>query len=166
MTTRYYHDPIKLVKEYALGIGGIAITAGPAVLVEDILVPIAWVFWILSAIFALHIIKTAIRHKTVIELNETGVVSFGLFGKRHIGWDGLRNVQLSCFNARRGSAARALMILRLAGDDTKIVVESSLKGFDMFAETIAKMCQGRLVEMDITTRHNFEALGMPVAPKE
>ena len=163
---QYHYDLGKLLKEYALGLGGIAITAGPAVFLEAILVPIAWVCWILSGIFAAHLIKTAIRHKTVIEFNEGGIVAQTPLGSRKIGWDGLNEVRLSYFKSRRGSDSSAIMTLRLKGDGTKIVVESSLKGFDAFTETVAKMCNGRRVSMDLTTLHNFEALGIPVVPKE
>lgn len=166
MLIQYPYDPARLAREYAIGGAGIAATAGPALFVEGILTPIAWVFWVLAAVFALHVIKTGIRHKTVIEFNQNGIDSKSPLGTKTIAWDRLREVKLSYFKSKRGSEASAVMTLRLKSDDTKIVVESSLKGFDRFAETVAKMCTGRPVSMDINTLHNFEALGVPVKPKE
>lgn len=161
---QYRYETSKLVKEYGLGLIGIAATAGPNLYVEQILTPIAWVFWALFAIFLVHLAKTLIRHKTIIEFNDNGVVSIGPFSKREISWHALESVRLSCFRSPRARAGTEVMTLYLRGNGTKIVVESSLSSFDTVLESVAKMCVGREVSMDLTTRHNFEALEIPVAP--
>lgn len=151
-----------LVKDALRGLAGIAFTAGPALTVENILRPIEFACWGLAALFAAFLLRTAIRHKTEIQLSEDAIAVSGPLRRRQMGWDELESVKLSYFASARARQGSGILTLTLRGGGTKIIVESSLREFDRLAEFVAGLCAQRGIDVDPTTMHNFEALGSPI----
>lgn len=159
-----------LIADALRGAAGIAFTMGPPLLLDDILAPVAWVLWALSSIFVVYLVRTGLRHKTEIRVTEDGIARVGPLGRRALSWDALGSVRLSYFASARTRAGAGVMALTLkgrdaGGSDTKIVVESSLNGFDTLVETVAALCARPDVAVDPTSVHNFDAFGAPIRKK-
>lgn len=171
MTAVLKYDPSALAWDLARGLAGVAVTLGPLVLVETILRPVEILLWVLLAIFAFYLAKTAQRLKTEIRLDNTGLHRRTPFGRASIPWEGMERVRLSYFASSRTKPGAGIAALRVSGRNrdgikTKIIVESSLTGFDKVLKSVAAMsAEGAAkgaVQIDETSRHNFNALGVAI----
>lgn len=151
-----------LAGEFLRGGLGLAIAVSPPLLVEAILTPIAILCWCLSALFALYLVRTALRHKTAIEVTEDAIAQSSPLGRRELAWQDVQSVRLSYFASSRTKRGEGVSSLVLRGKGTKIIVESSLTEFDRLAETVADLCARPDIDIDFTSMHNFEAMGIPV----
>ncbi len=151
-----------LIRDALRGIAGLAATAGPALLVEDILRPIEIVCWGLAAIFAVFLLRTGLRHKTEIHLSEDAIAVSNPLRRRSLQWSDLTAVRLSYYASARSRQGSGILSLTLRGKGTKIVVESSLREFDRLAEFVAGLCTRQGIDVDPATMHNFEAMGAPI----
>ncbi|WP_421880998.1 hypothetical protein [Pacificispira sp.] len=156
------YDSGALAKDAARGLIGLAVTAGPALGVENILRPIEIVCWALATLFAVFLLRTALRHKTEIQLSEDAIAVQSPLRRRQLKWSDITVVKLSYFASAKARRGSGVLTLTLRGGGTKIIVESSLKEFDRLAESVAELCARQGIDVDPTTMHNFDAMGSPI----
>ena len=143
--------------DYARGLGGIALTAGPL----WVLAPSGALAWILAAcmlLFLVYFVRAVVRHLTRIELSETGIAARGPFG-RAIPWDELRSMKLSYYTTRSDRSG-GWMQFDLGNGQRSICVDSRLEGFAGFASTVAREALRRGHRLDEATLLNLKALGI------
>ncbi|MEQ8441086.1 MAG: hypothetical protein RIM33_10745 [Alphaproteobacteria bacterium] len=162
MIKRLRYNTGTLIWETLTGLFGLVFTLAPNLFVENILGPVSVLFWCLTALFAAYLTRTVLRHKTEIELSDSAIRAHSVGGDRKIEWDTLEKAKLSHFGSGRSTPTSGVSILTVRGNGTKIVVESTLKEFDTVLEYVSAVCRARPVEVDTTSRLNFDALGYPV----
>jgi hypothetical protein len=121
-----------------------------------------------AAIFALYLARTALRYRTAIALDGTGVAERAL-GTKRIDWDGLEGVKLRYYTTKRGRDGAGWLVLTLtgraadgSGRRVKIAVESTLTAFDDLLSCVAAQAVERGIAPDETSVHNFAAAGCPL----
>jgi hypothetical protein len=152
----YRYPAGAIAADYARGLGGIALTAGPL----WALAPSGALAWILAAcmlLFLVYFVRAVVRHLTRIELSETGIAARGPFG-RAIPWDELRSMKLSYYTTRSDRSG-GWMQLDLGNGQRSICVDSRLDDFADFASTAAREALRRGHRLDDATRLNLKALG-------
>jgi len=159
-TLRY--NTATLIWETGTAVFGLGLTLAPNIFLDEILRPVSIIFWCMSALFLAYFIRTVLRHTTELELSDSGLTFRSLFGRKRIDWDSVEKAKLSHFASGRSQSSGGVSMLTLWGDGTKIVVESTLREFDTVLEYVSAVCRNRPVEVDATSRLNFEALGYPV----
>lgn len=148
------------------GAGGLALCLTPLIFVEEILTWVAVIFWVLAGVFAVFLLRILYRLKSEIQLSDDEITLIAPGTRRTIVWDRLESVKLSYFASKRAKAGDGVMTLTLRGDGTKIVVESSLTEFDALATGVSRLCGAKALDVDMTTSHNFQALGAPIPRSE
>lgn len=161
-----FHYPLPaLLGDYARGGLGFALTGGP-VLFVDMARVVFWIFAVVAAVFAAFLVRTAMRHRTVLTVDDTGVATGPPLAKT-VPWDALDQVKLRYFSTRRDKE-NGWMQLTLRGGGKTISAESSLTDFDRLAERVAGEALARGVDLDDLTRSNFTGMGVtltvPPAP--
>ena len=162
MTKTLRYSTATLLWETGTAVFGLCLTVAPNIFLDEILRPVSIIFWCMSALFLAYFIRTVLRHKTEVELSDDGLAFRSLFGQRRIDWDSVEKAKLSHFASSRSQSSGGVSMLAVRGNGTKIVVESTLREFDTVLEYVAAVCRNRPVEVDTTSRLNFEALGYPV----
>ena len=153
----YRYPAEATVADYARGLGGIALTAGPFFA----LAPSGALAWILAAcmlLFLVYFVRAVVRHLTRIELSEAGIAALGPFG-RAIPWDELRSMKLNYYTTRSDRSG-GWMQLDLRTGQRSISVDSRLEGFADIAGVAAQQAQRRGCRLDETTLLNLKALGV------
>jgi len=156
--TRLYRYPAGAISsDYARGLGGIVLTAGPA----WTLAPAAPVYWILAGcalLFLVYLARAVVRHLTRIELSETGIAARGPFGAV-IRWDELRSIKLNHYTTRSDRSG-GWMQLDLSTRRRTLCVDSRLGCFSELAGAAAREALRRGYCLDEGTRVNLRALGI------
>jgi hypothetical protein len=143
--------------EYARGLGGITLTAGPLWLME----PAGILVWVLAAcmmLFLVYFARAVVRHLTRIELSETGITARGPFGGA-VPWDELRSMKLNYYTTRSDRTG-GWMQLDLGTRERSISVDSRLEGFSEVAAVAAREAQRHGRQLDESTRFNLNVLGV------
>lgn len=161
MTTLRYKSS-SIAMEALRGSVGLVICLIPPIFVEAVLKPVEILCWCLAALFAVYLLRTAIRHKTAIEITQDAITATSPLGRRELPWKDVQSVRLGYFASARTQKGEGVLSLKLRGNGTKIIVESSLTEFDRLAETVAGLCTRPDIDIDFTSMHNFEAMGIPV----
>jgi hypothetical protein len=104
--------------------------------------------------------KTAMRHLTVIQTEEEGIIANGPFGRR-IAWRDINKVALKFYSTRRDTK-EGWMQLTIFGATGKLTIESSLDGFNDVANSVIQAGFRNNAQMDETTMENVAALGIVV----
>lgn len=156
--TRMYRYPAGAISaDYARGLGGIALTAGPV----WYLAPTGPVYWVLAAcalLFLVYFARAVVRHLTRIELSETGIAARGPFGTT-IPWDELRSMKLNHYTTRSDRSG-GWMQLDLSTRQRSIRIDSRLGSFSDLAGAAAQEALRRGCRLDGGTRVNLKALGV------
>ena len=155
--TTHRHNFQSLVPEYVRAGVGVALTAGPVLLVDTI-TSIAWALGILAIIFAAFAVTVALRQFSVIDCTDDGISVSGPVGKS-LAWDDLRDARLRYFSTRR-DGAKGWMQLVLKGKRGSIRIESTLTGFADIVARAAKAANDGRLELSSSTRGNLELLGV------
>jgi hypothetical protein len=157
------YDRGALAADAARGLAGLAATLVPPLVLENILSWVAAILLSLSALFAVYLLRTLLRHRTEIHVSDTAIAERRpALPDRQIAWAELERVKLSYYAAPRARPGSGLMTLTLLGPAGKIVVESSLNSFDSLIEDVAEICARGEARFDPNTAHNFEAIGLPI----
>jgi hypothetical protein len=143
--------------DYARGLGGIALTAGPFFALAPS-GPLAWILAACMLLFLVYFVRAVVRHLTRIELSEAGIAALGPFG-RAIPWDELRSMKLNYYTTRSDRSG-GWMQLDLGTGQRSISVDSRLDGFADLASTAAQEARRRGCRLDETTLSNLKALGV------
>ena len=144
--------------DYARGLGGIALTAGPFFAMAPS-GPLAWILSACILLFLVYFARAVVRHLTRIELSEAGIAALGPFG-RAIPWDELRSMKLSYYTTTSDRSG-GWMQLDLGTGQRSISVDSRLEGFADIAGVAAQEARRRGRRLDETTLLNLKALGVP-----
>ena len=160
---KYRYATTSLLWDYLRGGLGLAVSLLPLVFLDGILLPIAVVLGVIAGLFTLFIARTALRHKTEIELSQDAISVISPLGRKEIAWLGLKAVTLSYFSTSRSGTGKGVVTLKLSDEDTTIRIDSGLNGFDSVIQGVAQVCSKVAVAVSPTTVHNFEALGVPIA---
>jgi len=153
----YRYPAAATAADYARGLGGIALTAGPFFLLAPS-GPLAWILAACMLLFLVYFVRAVVRHLTRIELSEAGIAALGPFG-RAIPWDELRSMKLNYFTTRSDRSG-GWMQLDLGTGQRALSVDSRLEGFAEVAGAAAQQARRRGCHLDETTLSNLKALGV------
>ena len=157
MSRLYRYPPGAMSADYARGLGGIALTAGPLWFLAPA-GPVSWLLAGAALLFLVYFARAVVRHLTQIELSEAAVAARGPFGAS-IPWDELRSMKLNHYTTRSDRSG-GWMQLDLSNARRSICVDSSLSDFSELAGTAAQEAQRRGHRLDDCTRVNLNALGV------
>ena len=147
-----------IAADYARGLAGILLTAGPLWLL-GLSGVFAWLLAAGTALFLVYFARAVVRHLTRIELSETGITARGPFGGT-VPWDELRSMKLSYYTTRSDRTG-GWMQLDLSTAESSISIDSRLQDFADVVDTAAQQVRRRgRPALDETTRRNLKALGV------
>ncbi len=155
MTRRFRYPQGALASCYARGGIGLALSAGPLILVQPAPAA-AWVLAAAAALFLVYFARTVCRSLTFIELDEAGIRASGPLGAS-IRWEELRALQLEYYSTRR-DREEGWMQLKLRAARRTIRVDSDLAEFAELARAAAGHARRRGLAIDESTRNNLSAL--------
>ncbi len=155
--SRYLYPVRSLMPDYVRCAAGLAVTAGP-LLFLPLAPPMAWILGALGLLFAIHGLRTALRHAMRIECDAHGIEATGLLAQR-IDWSELRALRLRHFSTRRDGSG-GWMQLVLKGPACTIRVESTIVGFEEIVScaTVAARVGG--LDLPAATLGNLDVLGL------
>jgi len=155
--TRICRYPLAAIcADYARGLAGIALTAGPLLVVAPER-PLGWILAAALALFLVYFVRAVVRHLTRIEWSESGIVARGPFGRR-VAWDELRSMKLRHYTTKSDRSG-GWMQLDLGTPQGSIRIDSSLECFAGIVRAAAARASGRGDLLDAATRFNLSALG-------
>jgi hypothetical protein len=114
----------------------------------------------LAALFSLFGIRTALRHRSQVEMTATGLSVSGPLGAS-IRWDELDGLRLAYYSTRR-DRRDGWMQLELRVGSSRIRLDSRIDGFTELVERAASAAEARGIELSAATAANLEALGIAV----
>lgn len=152
----WQHDWRSLAPDYLRG-GLVFATALVPVFGFPLAPPVFWIFSAIAALAFLHVCRTVLRHRAVIECDDNGISVSGPLGKR-IPWTDLSDMQLNWYSARRDGKG-GWMQLRVAGPQGRIRIESTLTGFADIVFRAADAARSRGIDLSPTTLGNLQVLG-------
>ena len=154
----YRYPAGALAADYARGLAGILLTAGPLWLL-GLSGAFAWLLAACMLLFLVYFARAVVRHLTRIELSETGITARGPFGGA-VPWDELRSMKLSYYTTRSDRTG-GWMQLDLSTGESSISIDSRLQDFADVVDIAAQQAQRRgRPALDETTRRNLKALGV------
>ena len=154
----YRYPTAAIAADYARGLAGILLTAGPLWLL-GLSGAFAWLLAACMLLFLVYFARAVVRHLTRIELSETGITARGPFGGA-VPWDELRSMKLSYYTTRSDRTG-GWMQLDLSTGESSVSIDSRLDDFADVVDTAAQHVQRRgRPALDETTRRNLKALGV------
>ena len=117
-----------------------------------------------AALFAVFGIRTALRHRTSIEVTEAFLQSSGLL-QTSIWWSKLDQMKLSYYSTRRDGHG-GWMQLKLGAGWSTLRVDSRVAGFSELVSASANDAEMRGLSLDPATLANLKALGIELRPTE
>jgi hypothetical protein len=111
-----------------------------------------------AALFLGFGIRTALRHRTSIELTEAAVRASGPL-PASIAWSELDQMRLAYYSTRRDKGSGWLQLELRAGRST-LRLDSRIEGFAELVERAAAAAQLRGLRLDPATTANLQALGV------
>jgi len=111
-----------------------------------------------AALFLLFGIRTALRHRTQVEMTDIGLSASGPLGAT-IRWDDLDSIKLAYYSTRR-DRRDGWMQLELRAGSSRIRLDSRIDGFTALVERAARAAEARGLERSAATAANLEALGV------
>ncbi len=136
---------------------GLAMTALPLAVLD--------MHWVLTAafgaaaiLFAGFLVRTGLRHITVIETGDAGIATHGPLGSA-IAWPQLAGLRLRYYSTRR-DREHGWMQLTLRGNRRRLRLESTLDGFDDVVGQACAAARRNGVTFDDATVENLLALGI------
>ena len=146
-----------LAEDYARGAAGLVFLA-------IALVPMHWVlhlaFGLVAALLLSFGIRTYLRGRSRVVLDETGIAVVGPWGKR-LAWAALDGLKLRYFSTRR-DRKRGWMELSLSAPGTRLTIESQIEGFEEIVRRAVAAAAERGLRVDPSTEGNLAALDMPI----
>jgi hypothetical protein len=146
-----------LIEDYARGAAGLVFLAVA-------LVPMHWalhlVFGVIAALLLGFGVRTLLRGRSTIVLDDTGIAVVGPLAKR-LAWSALDGLRLRYFSTRR-DRKRGWMELTLSAAGTKLAIESQIEGFETIVRRAAAAAAARGLSVDPSTEGNLAALDVPV----
>lgn len=155
--TAHRYGMAELGGDYARGAAGLALTALPL-----FLLPMHWIVAVVFAaaalVFLAFLVRTWLRHRSVIEADDQGVVAHGPLGTR-IAWRDLTSFKLRYFSVRR-DRQKGWMQLDLRGGGRRLRIESTISGFDEIVSLAHDAALAKTLAIDDSSQANLLSLGM------
>jgi hypothetical protein len=127
-----------------------------------------WLAFVLIAgflLFALFLVRTALRHHTRYVLGPDTLCADGPAGTL-VEWTRLDRLKLSYFSTKR-DRSDGWMQLSIGSTGARMIkVDSSLDGFHDIVERAARAAEAGDVELSEATRTNLRSMGISVAGQE
>ena len=159
--TAHRYDMAELGGDYARGAAGLALTLLPL-----LLLPMHWivavVFGAAALVFLAFLARTWLRHRSVIEADDQGIVAHGPLGVR-IAWRDLSGLRLRYFSVRR-DRQRGWMQLELRGGGRSLKIESTISGFEEIATLAHDAAVAKGLKLDDSSQANLMSIGV-IAPR-
>lgn len=153
-----------IMADYARAATGVVLCATPLLLIEVN----RWLAAILLAgfaLFALFLLRTALRHRTRYILAADTFCADGPAGAL-VEWRRIDRFKLSYFSTKR-DRAEGWMQLAVGSTGGRLVkVDSSLDGFHDIVERAARASEAAGLRLSEATRANLRAMGIVVAVQE
>ena len=108
--------------------------------------------------FSLFGLRTWLHIRTQVTLDDTAIKMTGWTSGR-IAWQNLSSLKLSYFSTRRDREA-GWMQLTLCAEHNKIVLHSTLEGFEDICQHAFRVAKARNIEMSDATAENFAVIGL------
>jgi hypothetical protein len=112
----------------------------------------------LAALFSLFGVRTALRHRSRVEMTATGLSASGPLGTS-IRWGELDGLKLAYYSTRR-DRRDGWMQLELRAGSSRIRFDSRINGFNELVARAANAAEARGIELSAATAANLEALGI------
>lgn len=155
--SRHIYPMDKMLGEYARAALGLGLTAIP-VIFADAGAIVRIIFLSMALLFLIYGIRTAIRHRSTIEIDETGIAATGFFGRR-IAWQDVKDLKLKYFATRRDRKG-GWMQLSLGDGKRNLKVESQITDFEKLVETACRQAGQHGITLDDATRTNLQSIGI------
>lgn len=155
--SRHSYPINALVGDYARAGFGLVLTAGPATLVPSGSYAL-WVLVPLALLFLVFALRTAARHRTVVELSPQGV-SISSWQRASLDWSALRSLRVDYYSTR-GDRTGGWMQLTAKGDGTTLRVDSAIDEFVAIVRAAADAARRNGVAITEATRANLGHLGI------
>ena len=153
-----------ILADYARAGAGVLLCGAPLLLLE-VNRWLALVLGVGFALFALFLVRTALRHRTRYVLTPDTLCADGPAGTL-VEWNRLDRMKLSYFSTKR-DRSDGWMQLGIGSMGGRLVkVDSSLDGFHDIVERAAHAAEGAGVTLSDATRANLRAMGIVVAGQE
>lgn len=121
------------------------------------------IFGLSGLIFLAFLVRTVLRHATVISVTDKGIASRYTFhatlGRADQPWDGLQSLKLRFYSTKR-DRSQGWMQLKLGGAAGRISIDSTIDGFDSIARRAALAARANNVALSPATVSNLLALGI------
>lgn len=153
-----------IIADYSRAAAGAVLCGAPLLLLEVNL----WLAVLLLAgfgLFALFLIRTALRHRTRYVLGPDTLCADGPFATL-VEWNRLDRMKLSYFSTKR-DRTDGWMQLGVGSTGGRLVkVDSSLEGFHDIVARAAEAAESKRLSLSDTTNANLRSLGIVVAGQE
>lgn len=161
--TRHVYPPSALLGDYARAAIGVVLSVLPLALVP--LNPwVATVFALLTLLFLVFGLRTAIRQFGPVEMNETVIRSTGPFA-RELDWAALDEMKLAYYATRRDGSS-GWMQLGLRAGRCKLRLDSRIEDFAAIVARALRAAGDRHLPLSAATKSNLTALGLTVSAAE
>lgn len=156
MTKTLTYPSKAMLGDYLRAAFGLTLTGTPIVLSGPGSATV-WVLGPLALLFAIFGARTALRHRTTVELDDINVVVYGL-GTQKLAWSDLQDIRLNYYSTKR-DRSQGWMQLVLRGPNAKLRFDSTLDGFPDVARRAYTTARAKGFELTEATISNFAALG-------
>jgi Ca2+/Na+ antiporter len=150
--------------DYLRAAAGVLLCGAPLLLLQIN----RWVAYVLVAgflLFALFLVRTAVRHQTRYVLGPDTLCADGPAGTL-VEWVRLDRLKLSYYSTKRDRSG-GWMQLSIGSTGGRLVkVDSSLDGFHDIVERAARAAEAAGIDLSEATRTNLRAMGILVAGQE
>ncbi len=153
-----------LVVDYLRAAAGVVLCGAPLLLLDVN----RWLAALLLAgflLFALFLIRTALRHRTRYVLEPDGLCADGPAGTR-VEWNRLDRLKLSYFSTKRDRSDGWMQLSVGSTGGRLIKVDSALEGFHDIVERAAQAAEATGAPLSDATRANLRSMGIVVVGQE
>ena len=157
----YRYPTNRILADYLLGGTGTLMSIGLIILASSAIY-VDVICGALTAVFLLFTIRTAFRHRMRILADAEGLTVRG-GPVRQMKWQELDGLTLRYYSARR-NRKDGWMTLGLKSRGRSLAIDSHIEGFETLARLAADAATARNLDLDPTTRSNFAAMEMVLAP--
>lgn len=159
--SRHRYEKGSLRADYIRAAAGVAISGGLVVSASPV-PAVAGILLFLVTLFGVYGVRTWLRHATVIEVDESGIKSWGPLGQisdREIAWAGLEDLQIRFYSVKRNSKDGWMQMI-VRGDGGKLRCDSHLEDFETIARLAFDAATRAGVNLNETTVSNLKSIGV------
>jgi hypothetical protein len=155
--TRHGYPASGLRGDYLRAIGGAAVCGVPLLVTP--VHPVAGIILAgLALLFAAHAVRTWLRTREIIVMNDTGL-SAGVLYRRELAWQNLDRIKLRYFTTRRDRSG-GWMQLVLRGGGKSVGIDSEIDGFSDICRCARDAARRNGLTLSEPTIRNFLAMGL------